>query len=762
MNLKQAIIPLAFLPMTSAMAEHVETEKLDDLIITTGHKLFPNTLLATPTYKITEGDIEKVNATTIEDAVMQAPSVFVRRRFVGDTNGTTGIRGSSYFQTAHTMVFSDGLRLHNMLQTVWNGAPRWSLVAPNSVKQVKVMYGPYSAEHSGNSFGGTIEMTTKMPEEFGMDMEVMGMLQDSNRFGRDEVLTGHKEFISAGNKIGKWSVFGFYNHLENEGQPQSFDTNAGSDLTGGETAVVGAHKTHTNKGAPTYILGDQGVQESTYDLFEVKLGYDFTPDLTGLLTIAYEDVTKDRKDGTSYLTTHGLGSPAFWEQDLALSFDGKRFNVDESDYGRNLTTRETLTYGYNLSGKINDTWEIDTTAEYFDGFKDTNTAANQSTKNETYDKSGTVSDTVRWWGTYDLKLATQEAFGRKDMGAMFGYQFNYSDLEYVKYTSDNVETRSRDSMTSRAGGATSMNSAFGQADWDFLPDWNVMAGARYDYWETIGGHFTESGIITPFDDRQSGRVSPKFSLAFAPNDLSFRYSFSKAYRFPMVQELYDNVEDNTTDSASVSDPGLGPETGYFHDFKVQYDLPEGYARVSLFYNKIEDEIMSTNKLNAAGSVIKTYQGIDKTETIGVELVYKQDYVFDLPIALNLNGTWLNKEIKEHNVVPFNNVAAEWIRLPRYRASASATYHVMDDLDSTVSVRYRSNQFGQEDNSDTAKNVYGAQDEMTIVNFKTSYAHDLGDYKLKASIGVNNILDEDVFDHHPYPQRTYFANIGLKI
>jgi iron complex outermembrane receptor protein len=87
---------------------------------------------------------------------------------------------------------------------------------------------------------------------------------------------------------------------------------------------------------------------------------------------------------------------------------------------------------------------------------------------------------------------------------------------------------------------------------------------------------------------------------------------------------------------------------------------------------------------------------------------------------------------------------------------------MDDLDSTVSVRYRSNQFGQEDNSDTAKNVYGAQDEMTIVNFKTSYAHDLGDYKLKASIGVNNILDEDVFDHHPYPQRTYFANIGLKI
>ena len=758
MNLKQAIIPLAFLPMTSAMAEHIETEKLDDLIITTGHKLFPNTLLATPTYKITESDIEKVNATTIEDAVMQAPSVFVRRRFVGDTNGTTGIRGSSYFQTAHTMVFSDGLRLHNMLQTVWNGAPRWSLVAPNSVKQVKVMYGPYSAEHSGNSFGGTIEMTTKMPEKFGMDMEVMGMVQDSHRFGRTEVLTGHKEFISAGNKIGKWSVYGFYNHLENEGQPQSFDTENYSDtpLVGGETEVNGPITTVTNKGAPSYILGDNGVQESTYDLFEAKIGYDFTPDLTGLLTVAYEDVTKDRKDGQSYV--QDIHGNTIWEEDTQLKYNGQLFTVDESDYGRNRTDRETLTYGYNLSGKINDEWEIDTTAEFFDGFKDTNTAAAQSVNNANYDKSGTVRDKTTWWGTYDLKLATQELMGRKDISAMFGYQWNYSDLQFVQFASDNVETRHRGDQTNKNGGATSMNSAFGQADWDFLPDWNVMAGARWDYWETLGGHFTDgNSAITFFDDRSSGRVSPKFSLAFAPNDLSFRYSFSKAYRFPMAQELYDNVRNATTGNESFSDPSLGPETGYFHDFKVQYDLPEGYVRASLFYNTIEDEIMSTTKL-VNGNTLKTYQGIDKTETIGLEMVYKQDYVFDLPIALNLNGTWLNKEIKEH----YQNVGAEWIRLPRYRASASATYHVMDDLDSTLSVRYRSNQFGSEDNSDTAGNVFGSQDEMTIVNFKTSYAHDLGDYKLKASVGVNNILDEDVYDYHPYPQRTYFANIGLKI
>ena len=181
----------------------------EDMIITTGHKLFPNTTIATPSFEINQVDIEKVNLSTAEDIVRNAPGIQVRRRFIGDTNGIVATRGSTNMQTAHSMMFLDGIPLSNLTQTKWNGAPRWSQIAPNSVESIKIFYGPFSAQHSGGSFGSVIDVKSKMPEDFEMHVDAMGMMQTSERFGRDETLWGHKEFISAGNKFGDFSVSGF-------------------------------------------------------------------------------------------------------------------------------------------------------------------------------------------------------------------------------------------------------------------------------------------------------------------------------------------------------------------------------------------------------------------------------------------------------------------------------------------------------------------------------------------------------------------------
>ena len=126
-----------------------------------------------------------------------------------DTNGVTAIRGSTNFQTNHFNLFVDGIPLHNPVQTKWNGSPKWSLIAPNAIDTATVFYGPYAAEHKG-SFGGTFDLKTKLPEEFEMHMDVTGIIQDSNRFGKNEVLTGHKEFISAGNRFDKFTVYAFF------------------------------------------------------------------------------------------------------------------------------------------------------------------------------------------------------------------------------------------------------------------------------------------------------------------------------------------------------------------------------------------------------------------------------------------------------------------------------------------------------------------------------------------------------------------------
>ena len=98
-------------------------------------------------------DMRSINATTTEDLVKYEPSLVIRRRFIGDANGTLGIRGSNMFQTSRSMVFADGVPLHYFLQSRWNGAPRWTLVSASEIAQVEVLYGPFSAEYSGNAMG---------------------------------------------------------------------------------------------------------------------------------------------------------------------------------------------------------------------------------------------------------------------------------------------------------------------------------------------------------------------------------------------------------------------------------------------------------------------------------------------------------------------------------------------------------------------------------------------------------------------------------
>jgi len=735
----------------------------EDMLITTAHKLFPNTTIATPSFNISKEDLEKTNMTSAEDAIRMAPSVHVRRRFYGDTNGVTAIRGSTNFQTNHFNMYVDGLPLHNPVQTKWNGAPKWNMIAPNAIESTTVFYGPYSAEHKG-SFGGTFDLKTRLPEKFEMSMEATGIIQPSSQNGqKEEVLTGHKEFISAGNRFGDWTIFGFYNHLENEGQPQSFATSTPSTGTTG-TPVTGGYSSQTIAGVPSIISADKGINENITDLYELKVSYDFTPDLRGLFTIALEDTERNSQSRT-YLTD-AAGNP-FWGSNVTVTENGQDFKANPASFGNPTLTgseneRKTLAYGFNLSGKLTDTWDIDTTASFFDAFKDRTITSDFSQNDPRYDsdKSGDAKDITVWWVDYSVKFATQELFGRDDLGMMFGYQFNHSYLDIDKHTVDSNGSITG-TLEDADGGSTQTHSAFMQADWDFIDDWNIMAGLRYDHWSTSRGHINDQNGTGGLDDRDAGRISPKASLSFTPtNELTLRYSFSKAYRFAVAEELFDSSSNG--DAVNVSDPTLAPESGYFHDFKVQYELDEGYTSVSLFYNEIENEIMNTQTLRTNGRTSNRTRGIDKTETIGVEFVYQQDHIMDLPLGLNINGTWLNKEIKEDGNLP-ETVGNEWVRIPQWRANGTLTYHTTEYWDNSVAVQYRSKQHTDAKNSDVVSHVYGASDEYVLVNFKSAFKVDVGnDMTAKFSVGVDNILNEKYYDFHPYPQRTYFASIGLDI
>jgi len=746
-----------------AAVEEVQT--LEEVTVSSDSKkqvktLFPKTDKATPKQTITAKEIEQtINANTAEDVIRKLPSVNVRKRYIGDPNGSLGMRASNVFQTAHSMVYGDGMPLHNPLRTSFNGAPRWQMVSPSEIDYAEVLYGPFSAEYSGNSFGGVVRLNTKMPEKFEMNADAMGIFQTMNRAGRKETLMGYKTFISAGNRWDKFSAYGSYNRLENEGQPMTpraigvTRATTGIRATGGEFQPVPT-------GTPGILYGDDGIQQSSSDLFKFKLGYDFTPDLQGRFTLAYEDREVNTDDAQSQIRNATTGR-TIWGG--AANVAGQRFVIPGAMFGDSTSERKTLNYGLNLKGKISDDWKIDTTASYYDAFRDRSVNSNFNSLDPANDNKGQVTDIKAWWASYDLKLATDKFLGRDDLSFMGGYQFNHASLNQEIYTSNTYSAATTDSKQSESGGATQTNSVFGQLSWRFLPDWEIMAGVRMDYWQTMDGHSNDvtrvpAQRVQNYANRDASRVSPKASLEYSPDNWTFRYSFSKAYRFPIAEEMFLSASRLTTQS--ISYPGLGPENGYFNNFMVKYDIPRGFVQADVFYNVISDEINNSSQF-INGINVTTFLPIDKTESVGIDLIFQQRNIFNLPIDLNINGTWIQKRIIENsrNTALVGN---QWDRIPKLQANATATYHILPVWDAAVGVRYRSDVYQTITNTDIASNVVGGTDEYTFVDFKTSYQLPaVKGLTSTISAGIDNILNQDVFENHPFPQRTYFVNASFK-
>lgn len=96
-----------------------------------------------PVSTLEQADFASINMATTEDVVKYEPSVVIRRRFIGDANGTLGIRSANMFQTSRSMVFADGVPLHYLLQSRWSGAPRWTMVSASEIARVDVIYGRF-------------------------------------------------------------------------------------------------------------------------------------------------------------------------------------------------------------------------------------------------------------------------------------------------------------------------------------------------------------------------------------------------------------------------------------------------------------------------------------------------------------------------------------------------------------------------------------------------------------------------------------------
>ena len=93
-----------------------------------------------------------VNAVSVEDTLKYLPSLVIRKRHIGDNFAPIATRTSGLGASARSLIYADGALLSALIgNNNGNGSPRWSLVTPEEVERIDVLYGPFSAAYSGNS-----------------------------------------------------------------------------------------------------------------------------------------------------------------------------------------------------------------------------------------------------------------------------------------------------------------------------------------------------------------------------------------------------------------------------------------------------------------------------------------------------------------------------------------------------------------------------------------------------------------------------------
>ncbi len=749
---------------------------LDEMVVT--GKIPRDSHFTSPSTRINRAHVERQNAQTTEEVLKYQPSLQIRQRYIGDPNGVLGIRGADMFSTARNMVFADGLPLHNQLQATFNGAPRWSMVGPNEIDSVDIVYGPFSAEYSGNSIGGVVNIKTHMPMKEEYYMEGSYFVQPWKYQGKDAgTFDGHRQYFSFGNRFDDLSVLLSYNRLDAESQPMSYfiDNTGLKNPTGSETSVNGGVPVLDPRGKPSIIYGDTGPERVRTDLVKLKLGYDITPDLEMIFTGSFEERTRRTEFLRNYLID-ATGKPVYGGSAV---FNGSVFNVLNSNFGSSEDHRQTMQVGLQFKGAITDTWNIDSTVSYLDVFTD-NRASAFNSPNDTSGTAGQVQvfDDFNWVN-YDLKLDTKELFGLKEVEFLGGYHYdnynlNFKQFKLADYSND---VRDDEDLSRRNQGETMTNALFGQLSYHFMPDWDLTLGARYEWWSGengVAGGKDEANnpILTALKDRDAEAISPKASLGFEPDNWKFRYSFGRAYRFPVIAELYQNLGSPT--SITNANAGLDPEDGWHHNFMIEYGLPDGYVRVNVFRDDIRDTIQSV-RTAANGITRSSFQNIPATSTTGVELVYDQQRVLGSDFDLNFNATWMDAIVEDGGPLrdfteadgtntEFNLTGKQRIRLPEWRFNVFTTYHINQVWDVSMAGRYTNDSFNDIDNKDTVNGVFGSQDGYFFLDFKTNYRFQnniLGkDTKSRVSFGINNLTDETAFVFHPYPQRTFFIEGAL--
>lgn len=684
---------------------------------------------------------------TPEDSLRYLPSLFVRKRHVGDTQSPLATRTSGVGASARSLIYADGLLLSALIgNNNTSASPRWGMVSPEEIERVDVLYGPFSAAYPGNSIGAVVNITTRLPEHGEGSVSVATSVQSFEQYGTDGIFPAWQAGATLGGREGSFAWFASANHVDSQSQPLAYATVARPANPGvAGTPVTGAFADVNRSGAPIFVLGAAGLEDQKQDNLKLKLAWEAGPGLKltyrgGLFLNDSEAKAKTYLGGGRFAGT--------------LNISGRTVNVPASTFGNNVYLQQERHWMHGLTGEgrvKGVDWRAVASLYDFDKHEQRlpSTALPAGA-------SGGPGAIVRLdgtgWRTLDLEL------GRN--GLRGGAHYDLFRLESRRFATADWRLGAPGALNQLAEGRTRTLAVWAEDELALARSLRLTLGARYESWRAFSGrNFSLAPALDVAQPEQSAEgLSPKASLRWLPAEgLSVTLSAGQAYRFPTVSELYQAI--STGPSLTVPDPNLRPERARSAELAGMWTNPSGHVRLSLFSESIKDALISqTAPLVPGSTTLFSYvQNVDRVRTRGIELAFERRGLGLSRLDLSGSVTLTRPKVLEDPAFPAAE-GKDLPQVPRRRATLVMTWRASDVASLTLAGRYSSRSFGTIDNSDVATHTFQGFEAYLVADARANFR--IGDH-WNAAFGVENLTNEKYYIFHPFPQRSFTAELTYR-
>ncbi len=696
---------------------------------------------------------EQVNTVNTEDMLKYAPSLLVRKRHYGDTQDPVATRTSGVGASARNLIFVDGILVSSPIgNNNTSASPHFGVAAPHDISRIDVLYGPFSARYAGNSMGVTLNIVTRMPEDFELYADATGAVESFSQYGTDTTAGTWQLAAGIGDRHGASSWRLSANHLDSNAHPLGYATltRPASTSTAG-TVLTGAFDDRNRTGAAIAVIGATGIEHQVQDTDTLKLAYDFGgASLSYTASLFHQD---DDSGIESYLRNASGGVVYSGNSNI----NGYNYNIGASTFSNNVynTQQSQLAQGVKLASDPGDEFAWELIVSRFDYLNDKQRVATAALPGAFTTGAGTVNRlNGTGWSTYDADAVWRGWDGHE---LSFGL---HRDMETYNQRRNNLTdwiTGSLGSVVNSARGRTATNAIWAQDIWTITPDIKAAIGGRYEDWRAYDGlNYSASPALNVSQPRiAASSFSPKATISWQVSDpWRLTFSYGQAFRMPTVTELYQSVTTGAT--LSVPNPNLKPEHSNDYELAAEYKTGDGLVRLSLYQQDIVNALLSQSAPLVTGSTtLYSYvQNVDRVRVRGFELVADQ-YDVIIP-GLELAGSITYADGRTVADAIFPAAVNKFVpQLPKWRANAVATYRPNDDWSFTLGARYSDRSFGTIDNSDPNSHTYQGFDGYFVIDARTQYRLN---QNWTVSLGVDNLNNDKYFLFHPFPQRTFLMEL----